>query len=170
MHSFIDDCMHDVQSVGQQLSTGDRPRKTPLFDYSSTMAKEKPQGQELARNDFRALRARDKEPRTGKRAKRMRSEEARERKRRQERSEIYSRTQTDVNLFKLRDFGSGRGQAGEGMERAMEFIAARRERLYLLYHCAGQGMGVEARWRARRRTLFCGKLKSPPSLFSFARV
>lgn len=25
----------------------------------------------------------------------------------------------------------------------MEFIAARRERLYLLYHCAGQGMGVE---------------------------
>lgn len=56
--------------------------------------------------------------------------------------------QTDVNLFKLRDFGSGRGEGGKGTgaaggPRPMGFIAARREQLYLLYHCAGQGMGVE---------------------------
>lgn len=31
-----------------------RPRKTPLFDYSSTVAKEKPQVQGPSRNDFRA--------------------------------------------------------------------------------------------------------------------
>lgn len=68
----------------------------------------------------------------------------------------FIRVQTDVNLFKLRDFGSGRGGGGVGGRRegrrgqkgrtgrrAMGFIAARRERLYLLYHCAGQGMGVE---------------------------
>lgn len=63
----------------------------------------------------------------------------------------FIRVQTDVNLFKLRDFGSGRGEGGKGTEgaggrgrsRPMGFIAARRERLYLLYHCAGQGMGVE---------------------------
>lgn len=42
----------------------------------------------------------------------------------------FIRVQTDVNLFKLRDFGRG-------------FIVARRERLYLLYHCVGQGMGVD---------------------------
>lgn len=30
-----------------------RPRKTPLFDYSSMVAKEKPQVQGLSRNDFR---------------------------------------------------------------------------------------------------------------------
>lgn len=60
-----------------------------------------------------------------------------------------------------------RGRAGE--ERVMEFIAARTgARLYLLYHCAGQGMGVERAGARARRTLFCGKLKSPPSLFSFA--
>lgn len=94
-------------TFGQQLSTGGRPRKTPLFDYSSTMAKEKPQGQGLARNDFRAS---SKGQGAGRGSAKRRSEEARKRKRRQERSEIYSRTQTDVNLFKLRDFGSGRGQ------------------------------------------------------------
>lgn len=42
----------------------------------------------------------------------------------------FIRVQTDVNLFKLRDFDRG-------------FIVARRERLYLLYHCVGQGMGVD---------------------------
>lgn len=47
---------------GSSYQPGGRPRKTPLFDYSSTMAKEKPQGQGLVRNDFRAPRARDKEP------------------------------------------------------------------------------------------------------------
>lgn len=42
----------------------------------------------------------------------------------------FIRVQTDVNLFKLRDFDR-------------RFIVARRERLYLLYHCVGQGMGVD---------------------------
>lgn len=42
----------------------------------------------------------------------------------------FIRVQTDVNLFKLRDFDRG-------------FIVAWRERLYLLYHCVGQGMGVD---------------------------
>jgi len=89
--------------VGQQLSTGDRPWKTPLFDYSSTMAKEKPQEQGLAEMIF-AHGARDKEP-SGER------ESGREEERRGERgakNEVkFIRVQTDVNLFKLRDFGNG---------------------------------------------------------------
>lgn len=165
MHSFIGGCMHDIRS-GQQLSTGGRPRKTPLFDYSSTMAKEKPQGRGLARNDFRAP-SKGTRSRTGRREAR-RSEEARKRKRRQERSEIYSRTQTDVNLFKLRDFGSGRGRAGE--ERVVEFIAARRQRLYLLYHCAGQGMGVERAGAREKNSILREIKKSAISLLFRARL
>jgi hypothetical protein len=49
MHSFI-----GTAFVGQWLSTDGGPRKTPLFDYSSTVAKEKPQGRRTGRNDFRA--------------------------------------------------------------------------------------------------------------------
>jgi len=69
----------------------------------------------------------------------------------------FIRVQTDVNLFKLRDFGSGSGKSeGQREEGADgEFIAARRERLYLLYHCAGQGMGVE-RAGAREGLHFAG--------------
>lgn len=89
MHSFIG-CRICTTFVGRQLSTGGRPRKTPLFDYSSTVAKEKPQGQGLGRNDFRA-------PSKGQGAGRRTEmgggrEKEKERKRRQERSEIYSRT------------------------------------------------------------------------------
>lgn len=89
MHSFIG-CRICTTYVGRQLSTGGRPRKTPLFDYSSTVAKEKPQGQGLGRNDFRA-------PSKGQGAGRRTEmgggrEKEKERKRRQERSEIYSRT------------------------------------------------------------------------------
>lgn len=64
--------------VEQQLSTGGRPRKTPLFDYSSTVAKEKPQGQGVSRNDFRT-------PNKGQGAERRAEEGGSERKRKRER-------------------------------------------------------------------------------------
>lgn len=99
--------------VKRWLSTG-RPRKTPLFDYSSTVAKEKPQGQGLGRNDFRA-------PSKGQGARRREEKDRSERKRKRERgrgakNEVkFIRVQTDVNLFKLCDFGSGRDRR-EGVE------------------------------------------------------
>lgn len=83
----------------QQLSTGGRPRKTPLFDYSSTVAKEKPQGQGLAEMISAPSRGQGAgERRSEEVRKRERGEEEErarregERERRQERSEIYSRT------------------------------------------------------------------------------
>lgn len=165
-YAFVYRRLYARHSVGQQLSTGGRPRKTPLFDYSSTMAKEKPQGRGLARNDFRAP-SKGTRSRTGRREAR-RSEEARKRKRRQERSEIYSRTQTDVNLFKLRDFGSGRGRAG-GRRGWWSLLRHDGSGSICFITARDKGWAWSALARARR-TLFCGKLKSRPSLFSFARV
>lgn len=95
--------------VGRQLSTGGRPRKTPLFDYSSTVAKEKPQGQGLGRNDFRAP---SKGQGTGRRAEKGGSGRKRKRGRGAKNEVKFIRVQTDVNLFKLRDFGSGRDGGG----------------------------------------------------------
>lgn len=48
----------------------------------------------------------------------------------------------------------------------MEFIAARRERLYLLYHCAGQGMGVE-RAGAREKNSILREIKKSAIPFLF---
>lgn len=102
MRLFIDDYMHDVR----WLSTGGRPWKTPLFDYSSTMAKEKPQEQGLAEM-ISAHGARDKEP-SGESDERESEREKGRKGERGAKNEVkFIRVQTDVNLFKLRDFGNG---------------------------------------------------------------
>lgn len=132
------------------------------------MVKEKPQRQRLVE----IISASEQETRNWLMEEKKREawkggkEEGRERERGAKNEVKFIRVQTDVNLFKLRDFGSGRERGWWGLLRHD------RERLYLLYHCAGQGMGVErgACWCARR-TPFCGKLKSPsasrlyPALF-----
>lgn len=78
------------------------------------------------------LMKREREETAGRRRESTRGVGAsgRERGRRAKNEVKFIRVQTDVNLFKLRDFDRG-------------FIVARRERLYLLYHCVGQGMGVD---------------------------
>lgn len=112
MHSFIG-CRIRTTFVGRQLSTGGRPRKTPPFDYSSTVAKEKPQGRGLGRNDFRAP---SKGQGAGRRTEMGGGERKRKRGRGAKNEVKFIRVQTDVNLFKLRDFGSGRGGGAGGRE------------------------------------------------------
>lgn len=155
MHSFIGE-QYARRSSGSQLSTGGRPRKTPLFDYSSARWQRR---NRRDRHWAEMISARpSKGQGAGRRAEKggeKRSERKRKRGRGAKNEVKFIRVQTDVNLFKLCDFGSGRGAMGLGVDRRKGagerrgrmgrwgFIAARRERLYLLYHCAGQGMGVE---------------------------
>lgn len=106
MNLFIGDYTHDVHRAAQ-LSTGGRPWKTPLFDYSSTMAKEKPQEQGLAEM-ISAHGARDKELSGGPSNERENEREQERKGERGAKNEVkFIRVQTDVNLFKLRDFGNG---------------------------------------------------------------
>lgn len=97
----------------------------------------------------------------GRRARRRRGGGGRKRKRgRGVKNEVkFIRVQTDVNLFKLRDFGSGRGEGGEGEGVGADGV-----------YCGATGAALFALslrgtrdGRGAGRAPFCGKLKSPPA-------